>query len=143
MSADNELRDAVLGALANLPGALKQGVTDALWAQVMVPIEEQFYSLAAAPGGGNGTNGNYQIPAQTAGLELIKTIWVSLPAATTGRLFLGRRVYPLATGVTIIMGLSIIIGTSDLRELAVIGTGGEVMADLTGEQRPTYGVPAG
>lgn len=131
-----ELLRQVIAKLAALPAQLRQSAADAAWASIPFTVQEWAWSQALAQGGVLAAS------PQTAGLELIQSIVVSVPTGATGVVQLGINQLPVPAGVTVIAPVAFPVGSSDTRSLTITGGAGAAALILSGTQQPTYGALA-
>lgn len=132
----NELLRQIIAKLAGLPAQLRQSAADAAWASIPFTIQEWAWSQNLAAG--------VALPAapQTAGLELIQSIVVSVPTGATGIVQLGINQLPVPAGVTVIAPVAFPVSSTDVRSLTIAGGAGAAALILSGTQQPTYGALA-
>lgn len=122
--------------LDELPALLRQTLADHQWSTIPITITESVYVAAA-----DADSTLYAAP-QTAGLELVESVVVTLPAGGTGIVQLGSVVIPVGQGCTVIAPLRLLLGASDVRAVKC-DTAGPLSLLVCGQQLPTFGVLAG
>jgi hypothetical protein len=132
---EQALMREVLERLATLPDAIRQTLTDHLWASIPVTVVENAYQAAMAPG-------DLDVTAQTGGYEKITSIITAVATGATGLVTLGSVKIPVPAGTTYLGPISIVLATQDVRRLTTAGGTGDTALVLCGEQLPTYGVMA-
>lgn len=132
----NELLRQVIAKLSALPAQLRQSAADAAWTAIPFTVQEWAWSADLADGA------TLPAAAQTAGLELIQSVVVSVPTGATGVVKLGINQLPVPAGVTVIAPVAFPVGSSDTRSLTVTGAAGAAALILSGTQQPTYGALA-
>lgn len=134
--------EALLGEILEqfnkMPDMLRQAITDQLWGDIPVTINESAFNPNLSIGG------NVQAGAQTGFLELITWIGVAVPTGATGTLQLGNTFQfgPFPAGITVLPHMRCLLGPSDKRQLTIATAGGAAAIWLMGEQRPQIGVMA-
>lgn len=124
-----------LEQLEIVPDALRQTLTDHLWASINATVEEYAFSPAQP------ANTPLTVRNNTEGLELITGFVAVVPGNATGQLQLGPRIIYLPAGVTSVSPTRFLLGPGDTRALTANGAG-PMSLILWGEQLPTYGVMA-
>lgn len=126
--------EAIFERLAGLPDAVRQAITDSLWAKIPTYIVEKAYTTDTAAT-------ELAVPAATETPYLVQyaTIWTP---GTGAVLTLGDWQTPLAAGLNSFRPY-LILNRTDVRKLVSATNPGAMSVVLAGEPLPTFGVLPG